>query len=249
MTSVHQGEKKKRSMRWVNAEAEEDTNGEDDRCKEEMEEECVQEERPFAPAINKDKKLRAEKVMVENFKRWKIDQFHKKCLQRRAWWVRNRWRWGGKGKVLIRVGGADQRERENTIPCPFMEEWQKEKEEVEEKKEQGKKAETGTKREKETENHFGSHASFMWDIFVPCPLFCLHQASSLHFLDNPMLIVCLQWSRTLRIFLFAFFSFMNVNISTWCFLLRCTSSSFPAELASLTEETLETDRATLWVGG
>ena len=95
-------------------------------------------------------------------------------------------------KVLIRVSGADQRERENTIPCPFMEERQEEKEEVEEKKEQGKKAQTGTKGEKETENHFRSHASFMWDIFVSCPLFCLHHASSLHFLRNLMLIVSLQ---------------------------------------------------------
>ena len=65
----------------MNAEAEEDTDSEDDRCEDEMEEECVQEERSPAPPINKDKKLRAEKVKVENFKRWKIDQFHKKCLQ------------------------------------------------------------------------------------------------------------------------------------------------------------------------
>ena len=49
-----------------------------------MEEECVQEERSPAPAINKDKKLRAEKVQIEDFKRWKIDQSHKKCLQRGA---------------------------------------------------------------------------------------------------------------------------------------------------------------------
>ena len=68
----------------MNSEAEEDTNSEDDRRKDEMEEKCVQEERSPAPAINKDKKLRAEKVKVENFKRWKIDQFHKKCLQRGA---------------------------------------------------------------------------------------------------------------------------------------------------------------------
>ena len=94
-------------------------------------------------------------------------------------------------KVLIRVSGADQRERENTIPCPFMEERQEKKEEVVEKKEQGKKAQTGTKGEKETENHFRSHASFMWDIFVSCPFFCLHHAS-LHFLRNLMLIVSLQ---------------------------------------------------------
>ena len=68
----------------MNSEAEEDTNSEDDRRKDEMEEKCVQEERSPAPAVDKDKKLRAEKVKVENFKRWKIDQFHKKCLQRGA---------------------------------------------------------------------------------------------------------------------------------------------------------------------
>ena len=50
----------------MNAEAEEDTNSKDDRCENEMEEECVQEERSPAPAINKDKKLRAEKVKIED---------------------------------------------------------------------------------------------------------------------------------------------------------------------------------------
>jgi len=68
----------------VDAKAEEDTNGEDNGGEDEMEEEGVQEERSLAPAINKDEKLRAEKVKVENFKRWKVDQSHKKGLQRRA---------------------------------------------------------------------------------------------------------------------------------------------------------------------
>ena len=68
----------------MNAEGEEDANGEDGGCKDEMEEESVQEEGSFAPAVNKDKKLRAEKVKVENFKGWNIDQFHKKYLRRCA---------------------------------------------------------------------------------------------------------------------------------------------------------------------
>ena len=72
-------------------------------------------------------------------------------------------------KVLIQVGGADQREREDTIPCRLMEEWQQEEEKVEENKKQGEKSKTGTKREKEAENHFRSHdASFIWDIVVTC---------------------------------------------------------------------------------
>ena len=71
-------------------------------------------------------------------------------------------------KVLIRVSGADQREREDTFPCPFMEEWQEEKKEVEEKKEHGKEAQTGTQREEKAENHFRSHASIMWDMFAAC---------------------------------------------------------------------------------
>ena len=65
----------------MNAEGEENANNEDGGCEDEMEEESVQEERSFAPAVNKDKKLRAEKVKVENFKRWNIDQSHEKCLQ------------------------------------------------------------------------------------------------------------------------------------------------------------------------
>ena len=88
---------------------------------------------------------------------------------------------------MIRVSGADQRERENTIPSCFMEEWEEEKEKVEEKKKQGKKAKTGTKRKKETENHFRSHSSFMRDILDACPLFRLQHASFLHFLDNPII--------------------------------------------------------------
>ena len=84
MTSVHQGQKKKRSMRRVNTEAEEDTNSKDDCCEDEMEEECVQEEGSLAPAMNKDEKLRAEKIKVENLKGWNIDQSYKKCLQRGA---------------------------------------------------------------------------------------------------------------------------------------------------------------------
>ena len=68
----------------MNAEGEENANNKDGGCEDEMEEEGVQEERSFAPAVNKDKKLRAEKVKVENFKRWNIDQSHEKCLQRGA---------------------------------------------------------------------------------------------------------------------------------------------------------------------
>ena len=68
----------------MNADGEEDADNEDGGCEDEMEEESVQEERSFAPAVNKDKKLRAEKVKVENFKRWNIDQSHEKCLQRGA---------------------------------------------------------------------------------------------------------------------------------------------------------------------
>ena len=101
-------------------------------------------------------------------------------------------------KVLIQVGGADQREREDTIPCRFMEEWQQEEEEVEEKKKQGEKSKTGTKREKEAENHFRSHdASFIWDIVVTCLsstlIFSLCLFSSFdHFIGNMMLIDCLD---------------------------------------------------------
>ena len=58
----HQGQKEERSMRGVKAEAEEDANSEDGCCKDEMEEEGVQEEGSLAPAMNKDEKLRAEKM-------------------------------------------------------------------------------------------------------------------------------------------------------------------------------------------
>ena len=80
----HQGQKEERSMRGVKAEAEEDANSEDGGCKDEMEEEGVQEEGSLAPAMNKDEKLRAEKIKVENLKGWNIDQSYKKCLQRGA---------------------------------------------------------------------------------------------------------------------------------------------------------------------
>ena len=42
MTSGHQGEKEEGSMRWVNAEGEENANNEDGGCEDEMEEESVQ---------------------------------------------------------------------------------------------------------------------------------------------------------------------------------------------------------------
>ena len=73
----------------MDAKAEEDANGEDNGGEDEMEEEGVQEKRSLAPAINKDEKLRAEKVKVENFKRRKVDQSHNKGLQRGARGVRN----------------------------------------------------------------------------------------------------------------------------------------------------------------
>ena len=49
-----------------------------------MEEEGVQEEGSLAPAINKEEKLRDDKIKVENLKGWNIDQSYKKCLQRGA---------------------------------------------------------------------------------------------------------------------------------------------------------------------
>ena len=58
----HQGQKEERSMRRVKVEAEEDANSGDGGCKDEMEEESVQEEGSLTPAIDKDEKLRAEKM-------------------------------------------------------------------------------------------------------------------------------------------------------------------------------------------
>ena len=63
------------------AEAEEDADGEDDGCKDEVEEEGVQEEMPLAPPIDQDQDMSAKEVEVENPKGGNIDQSYKKYLQ------------------------------------------------------------------------------------------------------------------------------------------------------------------------
>ena len=63
------------------AEAEEDADGEDDSCKDEVEEECVQEDVPLAPPIDQDQDMSAKEVEVENPKGGNIDQSYKKYLQ------------------------------------------------------------------------------------------------------------------------------------------------------------------------
>ena len=62
------------------AEAEEDSNGEDEGCKDEVEEEGVQEEVPLAPPIDQDQGMSAKEVEVENPKGGNIDQSCKKYL-------------------------------------------------------------------------------------------------------------------------------------------------------------------------
>ena len=63
------------------ADAEEDSNSEDDSCKDEVEEEGVQEEMPFAPPKDQDQDMSAKEVEVENPKGGNIDQSYKKYLQ------------------------------------------------------------------------------------------------------------------------------------------------------------------------
>ena len=63
------------------ADAEEDSNSEDDSCKDEVEEEGVQEEVPLAPPIDQDQDMSAREVEVENPKGGNIDQSYKKYLQ------------------------------------------------------------------------------------------------------------------------------------------------------------------------
>ena len=63
------------------AEAEEDSKGEDDSCKDEVEEEGVQKEVPLAPPIDQDQDMSAREVDVENPKGGNIDQSYKKYLQ------------------------------------------------------------------------------------------------------------------------------------------------------------------------
>ena len=125
---------------------------------------------------------------------------------------------------------------------------------MEEKKKQGEKSKTGTKREKETENHFRSHiASFIWDIVVTCLssilMFSLCLFSSIdHFIGNLILIGCLDAELHESLFpLLELHECNQIQIMLLC--LGIPGPSFPGELSSFTEETLETDRATLWVGG
>ena len=68
------------------AEAEEDSKGEDDSCKDEVEEEGVQEEMPLAPPKDQDQDMSAREVEVENPKGGNIDQSYKKYLQWCASW-------------------------------------------------------------------------------------------------------------------------------------------------------------------
>ena len=63
------------------ADAEEDSNGEDESCKDEVEEEGVQEEVPLAPPKDQDQDMSAREVEVENPKGGNIDQSYKKYLQ------------------------------------------------------------------------------------------------------------------------------------------------------------------------
>ena len=63
------------------ADAEEDSNGEDESCKDEVEEEGVQEEVPLAPPKDQDQEMSAKEVEVESPKRGNIDQSYKKYLQ------------------------------------------------------------------------------------------------------------------------------------------------------------------------
>ena len=63
------------------ADAEEDSNSEDDSCKDELEEEGVQEEVPLAPPKDQDQDMSAREVEVENPKGGNIDQSYKKYLQ------------------------------------------------------------------------------------------------------------------------------------------------------------------------
>ena len=63
------------------ADAEEDSNSEDDSCKDEVEEEGVQEEVPLAPPKDQDQDMSAKEVEVENPKGGNIDQSYKKYLQ------------------------------------------------------------------------------------------------------------------------------------------------------------------------
>ena len=63
------------------AEAEEHSNSEDESCKDELEEEGVQEEMPFAPPKDQDQDMSAKEVEVENPKGGNIDQSYKKYLQ------------------------------------------------------------------------------------------------------------------------------------------------------------------------
>ena len=62
------------------AEAEEDADDEDDSCKDEVEEEGVQEEIPLAPPKDQDQDMSAREVEVENPKGGNIDQSCKKYL-------------------------------------------------------------------------------------------------------------------------------------------------------------------------
>ena len=63
------------------ADAEEYSNGEDDSCKDEVEEEGVQEEVPLAPPKDQDQDMSAREVEVENPKGGNIDQSYEKYLQ------------------------------------------------------------------------------------------------------------------------------------------------------------------------
>ena len=89
MASVHQSQKKERSMRRVNPEAEEDADGEDGSGEDQIEEEGVQEEESLSPAIHNNEKVGAEEVEVENLIGWNIDQSYKKHLERRTRGIRN----------------------------------------------------------------------------------------------------------------------------------------------------------------
>ena len=89
MASVHQGQKKERSMRRVNPEAEEDADGEDGSGEDQIEEEGVKEEESLSPAIHNKEKVGAEEVEVENLIGWNIDQSYEKHLERRTRGIRN----------------------------------------------------------------------------------------------------------------------------------------------------------------
>ena len=65
----------------MHADAEDDSNGEDESCKDEAAEEGVQEEVPLAPPKDQDQDMSAREVEVENPKGGNIDQSYKKYLQ------------------------------------------------------------------------------------------------------------------------------------------------------------------------